>query len=67
MARHPFDPLSLSAGLVFTVCGLLLLSGGLRGLPMQWAGPLTALVLAGIVVLAARSSRRPGDEEEVSE
>ena len=67
MARHRFDPLSLAAGLLFTVCGLLLLSGGLRGLPMQWAGPLTAIVLAGIVVLAARSSRRPEDDEEIAE
>ena len=67
MARHPFDTLSLAAGLLFAVCGLLLLSGGLRGLPMQWAGPLTAIVMAGIVVLAARSSRRPAAEEEMEE
>jgi hypothetical protein len=64
MARHPLDTLSLAAGLLFTACGLLLLSGGLNGLPMQWAGPLTALVLAGIVALGARPRRRPPEGED---
>jgi hypothetical protein len=67
MARHSFDPLSLAAGLLLTVCGLLLLSGGLGGLPMQWAGPLTAIVLAGIVALGARPQRRPPEGEEERE
>jgi hypothetical protein len=64
MARHPLDPFSLATGLLFAVCGLLLLSGGLSGLPMQWAGPLTAIVLAGIVALGARPRARPPEAEE---
>lgn len=67
MVRHPFDPLSLVAGLFFTVCGLLLLSGGLDGMPMQWAGPLAAIVLAAIVAVGARPQRQPPEGEERAE
>lgn len=63
MARHAFDALSLAAGLLFTVCGLLLLSGGLGGLPMQWVGPLIAVLLAGILALGAGPPRRRPEEE----
>lgn len=64
MARHPFDALSLAAGLLFAVCGLLLLSGGLSGVPMEWAGPLVAIALAGILALGARPQRPPEEGPE---
>ena len=67
MLRHRFDPLSLAAGLFFILCGLVLLSGGSDGMPMQWAGPVAAIVLAAIVALGARPQRQPPDTEETAE
>jgi len=69
MERHPADLLSLVAGLAVLALGLLLMSGGVGDIPMQWVGPAVAIGL-GIVIVAAGPSnrgadheaRRPGDE-----
>lgn len=57
MSRHPADLLSLFFGLVFAAIGLLLLSGGGGALSLAWVGPLVAVALGAVLVLAARSSR----------
>ena len=57
MTRHPADLLSLAFGLLFAAMGLLLISGGLDALSLQWVPPVAAIVLGGILILAARSMR----------
>ncbi len=57
MARHPADLLSLSFGLLFVAVGLVLVSGGINALSLEWVAPLTAIVLGAILILVARSSR----------
>jgi hypothetical protein len=70
MERHRLDALSLVFGLLFAAAGLLLLSGGPalgHNLPMQWVGPLVAIGLGAVLVLAARPERdtsHDGDEAE---
>ncbi len=56
MARHPIDLLSLVSGLLILALGLLLLSGGLGGLQLEWVGPLIAIGLGLLVAVAARPS-----------
>ena len=45
MTRHPADLLSLLAGLAVLATGLVLLSGGVGDLPMEWVGPVVAIGL----------------------
>lgn len=62
MVQHRFDALSFVFGVLFVVAGLLLLAGGPDAVPMEWAGPLVALLLGLVIVLAARA-RRPGADD----
>ena len=65
MERHPADLLSLLAGLVVLGLGLLLMSGGVDDIPMQWVGPAVAIGL-GVVIVAAAWSNRDPDQEATS-
>ena len=62
MSRHPVDLLSFSAGALALALGLLLLTGGLGGLQLQWAAPVVAIGLGVLIVLAARPAR--GDQPD---
>jgi hypothetical protein len=62
MARHSADLLSLVAGLLVLGLGLLLLSGGVGDIPMEWVGPAVAIGLGVVIVLAARPTRTPDDD-----
>lgn len=62
MSRHRADFLSLAFGLLFVAIGLILLSGATGALSLAWVGPLTAIALGALLVLAARSSRPAPDE-----
>ena len=62
MERHPVDLVSLVAGSVILGIGLLLISGGLTGLPMEWVGPLVAIGLGVVIIFAARPDRPPADD-----
>ncbi len=66
MGRHPVDLLSLLTGLLVLGVGLLLLSGGLSGLPMEWAGPAVAIGLGVLIAVAARPTRpaHPPSQDE---
>jgi len=57
--RHDLDALSLVSGLLFTGLGLLLLSGDpARGsISLAWVGPIVAVGIGVLVVLAARPRR----------
>jgi hypothetical protein len=57
MERHPADLFSLLAGLLTLVLGLLLLSGGVSDVPMEWVGPAVAIGVGLLIVVAARPSR----------
>lgn len=62
MTRHPADLLSLVAGLAVLALGLLLLSGGVDDLPMEWVGPAVAIGLGVLIIVAARPQSEPKDE-----
>lgn len=62
MERHALDPISLTAGLVFSAAGLLALTDALQlGIEdLRWIGP-ALLVLFGVVLVATSASRRGDD------
>ena len=59
MRHHDLDALSLVCGLLFTAVGRALLSGDpARGtMSLAWAGPVVAIGVGILVVLAARPRR----------
>lgn len=63
MTRHPADLLSLVAGLVMLGLGLVLLTGGVGDLPMEWVGPGVAIGLGALILFAARPTREASDQE----
>jgi uncharacterized membrane-anchored protein len=66
MTRHPADLLSLLAGLLALGFGLLLLTGDIGDLPMEWVGPAVAIGLGALILFAARPKREARDEEPAS-
>lgn len=66
MTRHPADLLSLLAGLAVLGLGLLLLSGGVGDLPMEWIGPAVAIGIGVLIVVAARPGREASEEAPAS-
>jgi hypothetical protein len=62
VTRHPADLLSLVAGLAVLGLGLVLLSGGVGDLPMEWVGPVVAIGL-GLLIAAAATANRAPDED----
>jgi hypothetical protein len=55
--RHDFDALSFVFGLAFAGVGLVLLGGPVPlagGLALAWTGPVVAIGLAVLIVIAAR-------------
>jgi len=63
MTRHPADLLSLLAGLLALGFGLVLLTGGIGDLPMEWVGPAVAIGLGALILFAARPAREAREEE----
>jgi hypothetical protein len=59
--RHPADLLSLVAGLAVLGLGLLLLTGGVGDVPMEWAGPAVAIGLGALILFAARPAREASE------
>ena len=59
MKRHDTDALSLLFGALFTVVGLVLLSGDpSRGsVSFAWAGPVAAIAVGLLVILAMARAR----------
>jgi len=56
MRRHDFDALSFVFGLAFAGFGLVLLGGGAirDGLALAWTGPVVAIGIAILIVIAVR-------------
>jgi divalent metal cation (Fe/Co/Zn/Cd) transporter len=61
MARHPADLFSLVGGLVALAFGLMLLTGGIGDVPMEWVGPAVAIAIGVMILVAARPSRSAED------
>ena len=69
MTRHQFDALSFIFGVIFLIAGVMLLSGRPSTDALEWVGPVTAIGL-GVVILVATVPRRrtdAGDETEPDE
>lgn len=56
MRRHDFDALSFVFGLFFVGVGLVLLGGVTisEGLAVPWVGPIVAICLGLLILVAAR-------------
>jgi hypothetical protein len=67
MSRHGTDFFSLAFGLLFAAIGLVLLTGQDGALSMSWVAPATAIVVGGLIILAARSSRPPAADSSPEE
>jgi hypothetical protein len=63
MTRHPADLLSLLVGLLALGFGLLLLTGRIEDLPMEWVGPAVAIGLGALILFAARPPRDASEAE----
>jgi hypothetical protein len=63
MARHPVDLFSFVSGVLVLGFGLLLLSGGVDSIPMEWAGPAVAIGLGALILFAARPAREASEHE----
>jgi len=57
VTRHRADMLSLVAGLVALAFGLVLLTGGIGNIPLEWVGPAVAIGIGLVILVAARPSR----------
>ena len=62
MERHSADLFSLLSGLLVLGLGLLLLSGGVSEVPMEWVGPAVAIGIGLLIVVAARPGRTPDED-----
>jgi len=65
VTRHPTDLLSLLAGLAVLGLGLLLLSGGVGDIPFEWVGPMAAIGVGALILVAARprhTASEPGPD-----
>lgn len=63
MSRHPVDLLSFVSGLLVLTVGLVLLSGSLDQVPLEWVGPFAVIGLGIVIAIAARRSREPVRDE----
>jgi hypothetical protein len=63
VTRHPTDLLSLVAGVVVLGLGLVLLSGGIGDLRLEWVGPAVAIGLGALILFAARPAREAIEHE----
>jgi hypothetical protein len=64
VTRHPADLVSLVAGLAVLCLGLVLLSGGVGDLPMEWVGPAVAIGLGALILFTARPSSEASEPSE---
>jgi hypothetical protein len=59
MTRHPFDTLSFSFGVIILIAGVILLSGRPSTDPLEWVGPVAAVGLGVVILVANLPRRRP--------
>lgn len=67
MTRHAFDALSFAFGVIILIAGVMLLSGRPSTDPLEWVGPVAAVGL-GVVILVANLPRRgPRADDETAD
>ena len=62
MNRHPADLVSLTFGVLFVAAGLIVFSGGIDALALEWVGPLAVIGIGAVLIMAARPRRASSDE-----
>ena len=68
MPRHAFDALSFIFGVIFLIAGVMLLSGRPSTDALEWVGPVTAIGLGVVILVATVPRRRPeGDDATAGE
>ena len=65
MDRHAFDPVTFLFGAAYVAVGLVLLTGDAEALPLEWVGPVVAVGLGLLIVVAVRPGR-PADDTETA-
>ena len=63
MTRHAFDAVSFTFGVIFLIAGVMLLSGRPSTDALEWVGPMAAIGL-GVVILIATVPRRHRDADD---
>lgn len=67
MTRHVFDAVSFTFGVIFLVAGVMLLGGKPNTDALEWVGPVTAIGLGVVILVATIPRRRAGADDEDSE
>lgn len=63
MTRHAFDAVSFAFGVIFLIAGVMLFSGKPNTDALEWVGPVTAIGL-GVVILVATVPRRRQEADD---
>lgn len=64
MSRHAFDAVSFTFGVIFLIAGVMLLSGRPNTDALEWVGPMAAIGLGVVILIATVPRRRAGSADE---
>ena len=64
MTRHAFDALSFTFGVIILIGGVMLLSGRPNTDYLEWVGPLAAIGLGVVILVATLPRRRSTTDDE---
>ena len=64
MTRHVVDAVSFTFGVIVLIAGIMLLSGRPNTDALEWVGPLAAIGLGVVILIATVPRRRAGSPEE---
>ena len=67
MTRHAFDAVSFTFGVIVLIGGVMLLSGRPSTDALEWVGPLAAIGLGVVILIATLPRRRATADDEASE
>jgi hypothetical protein len=60
MIRHAFDAVSFTFGVIFLIAGVMLLGGRPNTDALEWVGPMAAIGLGVVILIATVPRRRAG-------
>jgi hypothetical protein len=67
MTRHAFDAVSFTFGVIILIGGVMLLSGRPNTDALEWVGPLAAIALGVVILIATLPRRRATTDDETAE